>query len=87
DMEGPENRPLKPLAKIHNIEKEGSKQELMKKKTKSREGKESSEEKSVSGTLKKPQKPCQMQQKRAGLMDLSKEELIRLLGVMEGEVQ
>ncbi|XP_059354172.1 filamin-A-interacting protein 1-like isoform X2 [Carassius carassius] len=84
DMEGPENRPLKPLAKILNTEKEGSKQELMRTNTRAREEKESSEEKAVSGTLKKP---CEMQQRRARLMDLSKEDLIRLLGVMEGEVQ
>lgn len=88
DMEGPENRPLKPLARIHNIEKEGSKQELMRKKTKAQEEKESSEEKAVvCGTLKKPQKSREMQLRRAGLMDLSKEDLVHLLGVMEGEVQ
>ncbi|XP_026102009.1 filamin-A-interacting protein 1-like isoform X2 [Carassius auratus] len=84
DTEGPENRPLKPLAKILNTEKEGSKQELMRKNTRAREEKESGEDKAVSGTLKKP---CEMQQRRARLMDLSKEDLIRLLGVMEGEVQ
>uniref|UniRef100_A0A671LF45 Filamin-A-interacting protein 1-like n=1 Tax=Sinocyclocheilus anshuiensis TaxID=1608454 RepID=A0A671LF45_9TELE len=87
DMEGPENRPLKPLTKIHSTEKQRSKQELMKKKSKAREEKESSEEKTVSGTLQKPQRPREMQQRRAGVMELSKEDLIHLLGVMEGEVQ
>ncbi|KAI7799631.1 putative filamin-A-interacting protein 1-like [Triplophysa rosa] len=83
DMEGSENRPF---AKIHTTEKEKSVPEQMKKKTKAE--KESSGEKVVvSGTLKKPQKPHETQQRKAGLMDLSKEELIRLLGVMEGEVQ
>lgn len=88
DMEGPENGPLKQLTRIHNVEKEGSKQELMRKKTKAQEEKESSEEKVVvCGTLKKPQKPREMQLRRAGLMDLTKEDLVHLLGVMEGEVQ
>lgn len=82
-MEGSENRPF---AKIHNTEKEKSMQEQMKKKAKAQQ--ESSGEKDVvSGTLNKPQKPHEMQQRKAGLMDLSKEHLIRLLGVMEGEVQ
>ncbi|XP_073789854.1 filamin-A-interacting protein 1 isoform X2 [Danio rerio] len=88
DMEGPENRPLKPLAKIHTIEKEGSKAELLMKKSREQEEKESSEEKAdVCGTLNKPQKHCRKQMKRAGLMELSKEDLVHLLGVMEGEVQ
>ncbi|XP_039546124.1 filamin-A-interacting protein 1 isoform X1 [Pimephales promelas] len=88
DMEGPENRPLKPLARIHNVEKEGSKQELMRKKPKAQEEKESNEEKVVvCGTLKKPQKTGETQMRRDGLMDLSKEDLVHLLGVMEGEVQ
>ncbi|XP_026146313.1 filamin-A-interacting protein 1 isoform X2 [Carassius auratus] len=82
DTEGPEDRPLKPLVKIHSTEKERSKQELMKKKSKAREENDSSEEKAVSGM----QKPREMQ-RRAALMDLSKEDLIHLLGVMEGEVQ
>lgn len=87
-MEGPENRPLKPLAKIHTIEKEGSKAELLMKKSREQEEKESSEEKAdVCGTLNKPQKHCRKQMKRAGLMELSKEDLVHLLGVMEGEVQ
>ncbi len=87
DTEGPENRPLKPLAKIHSTEKESSKQELTKKKSKAREESESSEEKAVSGTLQTPPKPREMQQRRAQLMDLSKEDLFHLLGVMEEEVQ
>lgn len=87
-MEGPENRPLKPLVKIHNIEKEGSKAELLMKKSRAQEEKESSEEKAdVCGSLKKPPKHCRMQMKRAGLMELSKGDLVHLLGVMEGEVQ
>lgn len=82
-MEGSENRAF---AKIHSTEKEKSVPEQMKKNAKAQ--KESSEEKVVvSGTLKKPQKPHETQQRKARLMDLSKEELIRLLGVMEGEVQ
>ncbi|XP_051500239.1 filamin-A-interacting protein 1 isoform X1 [Myxocyprinus asiaticus] len=88
DTEGPENRPLKPPAKIHNTEKEGSIQDLMKKKSKAQKEKETSEEKlNVSGTLKRPQSPHEIQQRKAGLMDLSKEDLVHLLGVMEGEVQ
>ncbi|XP_065112630.1 filamin-A-interacting protein 1 isoform X3 [Paramisgurnus dabryanus] len=82
DMEGPE----KPLAKIHNTEKERSMLEQIKKKPKGQ--KESSEQKVlVSGTLKKSQKPCEKNQRKAGLLELSKEDLIHLLGVMEGEVQ
>lgn len=82
-MEGSENRPF---AQIHNTEKEKSVPEQMKKKTKA-EQESSGEKLVVSGTLKKARKPHETRQREAGLMDLSKEQLIRLLGVMEGEVQ
>ncbi|XP_056620555.1 filamin-A-interacting protein 1 isoform X2 [Triplophysa dalaica] len=83
DMEESENRPF---TKIHNTEKEKSVPEQMKKKTKA-EQESSGEKHVVSGTLKKAQKPHETRQREAGLMDLSKEQLIHLLGVMEGEVQ
>ncbi|XP_051955190.1 filamin-A-interacting protein 1-like [Xyrauchen texanus] len=88
DTEAPENRPPKPLTKIHSIEKEGCIQVLMKKKSNAQNEKESSDKKTdVSGTVKRPQNPHEIQQRKAGLMDLSKEYLVHLLGVMEGEVQ
>nr|XP_023663389.1 filamin-A-interacting protein 1-like isoform X1 [Paramormyrops kingsleyae] len=41
----------------------------------------------VSGTLKLPQKSSLLPSQKHGLMDLSKEDLVRFLGNMEGEVQ
>ncbi|XP_058235160.1 filamin-A-interacting protein 1 isoform X1 [Hemibagrus wyckioides] len=53
-----------------------------------KEKEEKVEDGPVRATVKKSQKPAEEEgKKKAGLMQLSKEELLRLLGIMEGEVQ
>ncbi|XP_035248150.1 filamin-A-interacting protein 1-like isoform X2 [Anguilla anguilla] len=41
----------------------------------------------ISETAKRPQKPCRMSKKKCGFMDLSRKQLLRFMGIMEGEVQ
>ncbi|KAI4884683.1 hypothetical protein NFI96_003743 [Prochilodus magdalenae] len=60
------------------------KQTVTAEKEKERERKD---ENVVPGTVKKAQKPAGQCRSKAGLMELSKEELVRLLSIMEGEVQ
>ncbi|XP_066532858.1 filamin-A-interacting protein 1 isoform X2 [Hoplias malabaricus] len=51
------------------------------------EEKEGKDENVNPGTVKRTQKPTEECRRKAGLMELPKEELVRLLSIMEGEVQ
>ncbi|XP_066579388.1 filamin-A-interacting protein 1 isoform X2 [Amia ocellicauda] len=66
-------------------EEEGSTQNSKKKKNKSHQQREG--EAVVSGTVKRHQKTSGASDQKKGLLELSKDDLLRLLGVMEGELQ
>ncbi|XP_017551189.1 filamin-A-interacting protein 1 isoform X2 [Pygocentrus nattereri] len=92
-MESPDSGHLQvkqPGKSFHKEMEHGdSIQELMKQtvtaeKEKERERKD---ENVVPGTVKRAEKPSDQCRRKAGLMELSKEELVRLLSIMEGEVQ
>ncbi|XP_036406400.1 filamin-A-interacting protein 1-like isoform X1 [Megalops cyprinoides] len=68
-----------------NEEEEGNIQGSKKRKMKPQQEKDG--ENVVCGTLENPQKNSGKSSQKMGLMDLSKEDLLHLLGVMEGEVQ
>lgn len=82
-MEGPDDGRIQPTKGFIKQEEENT-PELTKRKVKvQREEKDGRT--AVSGSAKKPQKPAD--RRRSALPDLSKKELLHLLGVMEGEVQ
>ncbi|KAM4633072.1 filamin-A-interacting protein 1 [Polymixia lowei] len=82
-MEGPQDRHIQP-AKTFIKEEEENTVELAKRKVKvHREEKDGKT--SVSGTVKKPQRAPES--RKAGQLDLSRKDLLHMLGVMEGEVQ
>nr|XP_015210216.1 PREDICTED: filamin-A-interacting protein 1 isoform X2 [Lepisosteus oculatus]XP_015210224.1 PREDICTED: filamin-A-interacting protein 1 isoform X2 [Lepisosteus oculatus] len=66
-------------------EEDGNTQNPKKKKNKSRRQNEG--EVMVSGTVKRHQKTSEASDQKKGLLDLSKDDLLRLLSVMEGELQ
>ncbi|XP_072543140.1 filamin-A-interacting protein 1 isoform X2 [Salminus brasiliensis] len=92
-METPDGGHLqvKQPGKIFHKDKEqgDSIQELMKKTPTAEMEKEMErkDENVVPATVKRTQKPTEKCRRKAGLMELSKEDLVRLLGIMEGEVQ
>ncbi|XP_070843207.1 filamin-A-interacting protein 1 isoform X1 [Chaetodon trifascialis] len=82
-MEGPDDGHIQPTTGFIKQEEENT-PELSKRKMKvQREEKDGKT--AVSGSAKKPQKPAGS--RKAALPDLSKKDLLHLLGVMEGEVQ
>uniref|UniRef100_A0A3P8RMK2 Filamin A interacting protein 1 n=1 Tax=Amphiprion percula TaxID=161767 RepID=A0A3P8RMK2_AMPPE len=82
-MEGPEDGHIQPTKAFIKEEEENT-PELTKRKTKVQK-----EDKEVkmggSATAKKPQKPAES--RKAATPDMSKKDLLHLLGIMEGEVQ
>ncbi|TRY57341.1 hypothetical protein DNTS_024936 [Danionella cerebrum] len=80
-MEGSESRVIEPLSENHISEKDRNKQ-LLRRRGRAQGEKESHEEKTVvvSGTGRN-------MRRNEGLKEMSREGLLRLLGVMEGEVQ
>lgn len=81
-MEGPDDGHIQPT-KAFIKQEEVNTTELPKRKVKvPREEKDGRT--AGSGSAKKPQRPTE---RRRALPDLTKKELLRLLGVMEGEVQ
>ncbi|XP_045917585.1 filamin-A-interacting protein 1 [Micropterus dolomieu] len=82
-MEGPDDGHIQPTKGFIKQEEENT-LELTKRKMKvQREEKDGRT--AVSGSAKKPQRPAQS--RKAALPDLSKTDLLHLLGIMEGEVQ
>ncbi|XP_036438071.1 filamin-A-interacting protein 1 isoform X2 [Colossoma macropomum] len=92
-MESPDSGHLQVKQPRKSFQKEkelgDSIQELMKQTVTVEQEKERErkDENVAPGTVKRAQKPTDQCRRKAGLMELSKEELVRLLSIMEGEVQ
>ncbi|KAJ8353145.1 hypothetical protein SKAU_G00207120 [Synaphobranchus kaupii] len=84
EAENPTNSQLD-SPQLTNGEEEGGNLQGSKNKVKPQQEKDG--EMGISETVKSPQKPCRTDNQNKGFMDLSRKELLRFLGIMEGEVQ
>ncbi|KAM3603463.1 uncharacterized protein V6R79_022920 [Siganus canaliculatus] len=84
-MEGPEDECIQPTPQAFIKEDEENTPELSRKKTKVQREEKDARTAQGSGPDKKPQRPAE--RRKAAPRELSRKELLHLLGVMEGEVQ